>query len=282
MTTNTDGAALLPCPNPWCMGDVHSFCNGAVKSSNYVRCKKCGIKGPTRSTRAEAITAWNTRAPLSATQEDAERAGGNEDALERWHDIRDNPDAIVACGDRWKAAAAKIGCKLHGFNDGYAASFITPDGHVIEIGPKFRKAISASPPTQRQEYDGEALREAARALVAKLDECDPHIADAFLMREMKCGPYDGPNYSAELRDLRAALAHPAQAPAQEGDMECVMRSAAFTGSRKVYDIEQTVDETGRLREALEKIATCESYHPSDVVAIARAALRPQGQPKGEG
>lgn len=47
--------------------------------------------------------------------------------------------------------------------------------------------------------------EAAQALVAKLDECDPHIADAFLFREMKCGPYDGPNYSAELRDLRAAL-----------------------------------------------------------------------------
>jgi len=46
---------------------------------------------------------------------------------------------------------------------------------------------------------------AARALVAKLDECEPHMADAFLHREMRAGPYTGPQYGTELTALRAAL-----------------------------------------------------------------------------
>ena len=36
----------------------------------------------------------------------------------------------------------------------------------------------------------------------------------------------------------------------------------------------------RMREALEKIASCESHHPADVVSIARAALAP-GDGRGE-
>lgn len=63
--------------------------------------------------------------------------------LEPWSAIHDDPDAIVACGERWKQVAAIIGCTLHGYNDGFGASFFTPDGGVIEVGPKFRKAIAA-------------------------------------------------------------------------------------------------------------------------------------------
>lgn len=37
------------------------------------------------------------------------------------------------------------------------------------------------------------------------------------------------------------------------------------------------EQLGRMREALEKIAACESHHPGDVVAVARAAL---GQANG--
>jgi len=49
------------------------------------------------------------------------------------------------------------------------------------------------------------LHAAATALVAKLDECAPHIADAFLHRELRCGAYTGPNYAEELAVVRRAL-----------------------------------------------------------------------------
>lgn len=48
-------------------------------------------------------------------------------------------------------------------------------------------------------------REAALALVRKLDKCAPHIAFAFVLQEMRTGPYAGPNYAAELEALRQAL-----------------------------------------------------------------------------
>ncbi len=49
------------------------------------------------------------------------------------------------------------------------------------------------------------MEQAARALIAKLDECEPHISTAFLLMQMKCGPYTGPNYGEELKALRAAV-----------------------------------------------------------------------------
>jgi hypothetical protein len=53
--------------------------------------------------------------------------------------------------------------------------------------------------------DTARLRAAARALVAKLDECGPAIDDAFTHRQMRVGPYTGPNYGEELEALREAL-----------------------------------------------------------------------------
>jgi hypothetical protein len=44
------------------------------------------------------------------------------------------------------------------------------------------------------------------AFLAKMKECEPHIADAFLHRELRCGPYTGPSYAAEHRALIEALA----------------------------------------------------------------------------
>ena len=145
---------------------------------------------------------------------------------------------------------------------------LNPDIAAMQDAAEANKgAIRALTPTPDR-IGKDAVREAAQALIAKLDECDPHIADAFLMREMKCGPYDGPNYSAELRDLRSTLS---ATPAQEGEDFITAPPPDIWKDLAA----QPVDETERLREALEKIATCESYHPSDVVAIARAALRPQ-------
>lgn len=69
--------------------------------------------------------------------------GEDVEPLERWADIQDDTDAIVKCGERWKAVAQSIGCQLHGFDDGRHASFTTPDGNVIEVGPKFRASLAA-------------------------------------------------------------------------------------------------------------------------------------------
>lgn len=126
-------------------------------------------------------------------------------ALELWADIQDDPCAIVACSDRWKAVAAKIGCTLHGFNDGRSASFITPDGNVIEVGPKFRTII-ASLSTQvvgdtierpaPQAID--QLVAAAKALADKLNETGPcDLANGV------CGV---PRFGDELAELCDALA----------------------------------------------------------------------------
>lgn len=53
--------------------------------------------------------------------------------------------------------------------------------------------------------DTPKLRGAAEALVAKLDECADHVADAFLHRFLRCGEYTGPTYKDELDALREAL-----------------------------------------------------------------------------
>ncbi len=45
-----------------------------------------------------------------------------------------------------------------------------------------------------------------RKLVAKIDECAPHVGDAFLHRELRCGPYDGPSYAEELAAARTLIA----------------------------------------------------------------------------
>ena len=57
----------------------------------------------------------------------------------------------------------------------------------------------------RIEQDRKTIRLAA-ALVAKLDECAPHITAAFQMMEIHGGgEYSGPQYGEELKALRAAL-----------------------------------------------------------------------------
>ncbi len=49
-------------------------------------------------------------------------------------------------------------------------------------------------------------KEALKALVEKLDECQPHINGAFMMAfTIRGGNYDGPTYEQELKDAREAL-----------------------------------------------------------------------------
>lgn len=51
----------------------------------------------------------------------------------------------------------------------------------------------------------EVLKGAATTFLSKLDQCQPHIDNAFLQMSLRCGPYDGPQYGAELAALRQAL-----------------------------------------------------------------------------
>ena len=64
----------------------------------------------------------------------------------------------------------------------------------------------------------ELLEKAARALVAKLDECKPHVSMAFLMAYHSRGrDYEGPNYGDEHEALRESLGM--ERP-EEGDSPC--------------------------------------------------------------
>jgi hypothetical protein len=112
-----------------------------------------------------------------------------DEALERWGDIQDDPDAIVECGERWKRVASAIGCELSGFNDGRSASFFTPDGNVIEVGPKFRAAITAlhaREPLPVKDEDAEWLRDVIATYVFA-DQRDRLEAIAARLEEKRHG-----------------------------------------------------------------------------------------------
>ena len=59
--------------------------------------------------------------------------------------------------------------------------------------------------TRSLTQENERLREAAEKFLGKLEECDPYLSDAFLVRQQHCGPYTGPTYAEELANLRTAL-----------------------------------------------------------------------------
>jgi len=49
----------------------------------------------------------------------------------------------------------------------------------------------------------ERYRRVVSAFVAKYIECEPHISDAFLHRQLRCGQYTGPTIEKELHELKA-------------------------------------------------------------------------------
>lgn len=74
-----------------------------------------------------------------------------------------------------------------------------PTGHVCACADIERAAAEIERLVARV---GE-LEDAISAFLAKHEQVAPHINDAFLMRELKCGPYTGPHYGEELDRLRA-------------------------------------------------------------------------------
>ena len=65
-------SALKPCPNPFCAHSSPKIWQGAVAKKWRGTCRQCHIETAAFDTEAEAITAWNTRSPV--TDEMVERA----------------------------------------------------------------------------------------------------------------------------------------------------------------------------------------------------------------
>ena len=69
-----------------------------------------------------------------------------------------------------------------------------------------------------------------------------------------------------LRQERDAL------QAERDHLEKTAMQAAQCHGRETLRADRLQAENARLQEALKKIGSCQSYHPEDVVAIARTAL----------
>jgi len=65
--------------------------------------------------------------------------------------------------------------------------------------------VRESTSLQKTQTTAERVREAAVALVAKLDECDPHLTSVFSFALAHDHLYSGPTYGEELEALRAAI-----------------------------------------------------------------------------
>ena len=57
----------------------------------------------------------------------------------------------------------------------------------------------------RLERENAELRTVLGKLVHKLHECDPYIANAFMLNQIRGGKYTGPNYADELLAAEQAL-----------------------------------------------------------------------------
>lgn len=89
----------------------------------------------------------------------------------------------------------------------------------------------------------DAMREALKKLVAKLDECEPHISNAFMHQFIRGGAYTGPTYEAELKAARQALVSSpaasteARAPVDEVERVAGTRIAAEDFDRAAIEVD---------------------------------------------
>jgi len=192
-TNNTDGAALLPVTLKPCPFTGQVAKGPTPQANGYWRIYG-GSYFIERPTEALAIAAWNTRAPLPATQEDAERSGMG------LFDIEPN----LAESSR-EPSLRRIVRKY--YNDHFNAV------RAEELTTAYFKALSTPAMSDRQEYDGEAVREALERIEATIEAAE---------RCMNASPFwdDNSRYAgkalldyprAQIAHERAALAHPAQA-----------------------------------------------------------------------
>jgi hypothetical protein len=133
--------------------------------------------------------------------------------------------------------------------------------------------------TRIKPLPNEEVERAASALVTKLDECQPHIADAFLHRHLRCGPYSGPTYADELTALRAALNRPAPASA-EG-----LREAPVAWRYESRDVSGGVDTGWHFCYSDVEVAACAENrdrirNPEPLYSATALASLPDAQSNG--
>ena len=90
--------ALKPCP--FCKSEAKHFerHNPMSKWRHSVDCEKCGASGPVEATKAEAISAWNTRTTSLAAQD------GLVEALELAFDFAVKVNALLTpLKSEWQA-----------------------------------------------------------------------------------------------------------------------------------------------------------------------------------
>lgn len=92
MSGAVEGAALLPCPNPWCIARTPPLLCALKHDGWRVRCE-CGVSSWRKPTDAEAANAWNTRTTPPARS----YANGVEDAAK----VAENPGFIEARDTEW-------------------------------------------------------------------------------------------------------------------------------------------------------------------------------------
>jgi hypothetical protein len=71
-----------------------------------------------------------------------------------------------------------------------------------EVKANAKHIATFDPPTVKRLI---AIAEAARTFLAKVDECQPHIDNAFKMEFVRGRPYTGPQYGTERDALRKSL-----------------------------------------------------------------------------
>lgn len=179
------------------------------------------------------------RSPASAATKSPAVDGLRD--METWAEIQDDDAAIIHCGDRWKAVAAMIGCTLHGYNDGRSASFVTPDGNVVEVGPKFRQAIAAL--SQPATTPAPAAVDNARLAKGLTDHADfIDAAKKYYRHGLFASMFDGPSLRSDLenvdvslfREAAAALSQPATTDAYK--LPCDVRLPPATTIRAGCDL----------------------------------------------
>jgi len=99
-------------------------------------------------------------------------------------------------------------CNVEGWTDAYSVwcnASVLCGGRKSKLYNDRDNAIAAWNTRASTASEAERVREAAAALVAKLDECDPHLTSMFSFALAHDHLYSGPTYGEELEALRAAL-----------------------------------------------------------------------------
>jgi len=139
--------ALKPCP--FCGGEAEFLIGSAMFFDVVITCKQCSMSGPIfddsphkgdeaiEHNRAEAITAWNTRAPVWQDIETAPRDGTEVDL---WV-IGSDGQAYRICDCRWSEVQKRWFDPAGDYGDGAYISDTQIPTHYMVIDPPTSEAV---------------------------------------------------------------------------------------------------------------------------------------------